>query len=74
MAEPASRVGAEDAADFRFREPGREPYRFTVDDVYAMQRLGVLGEKGGIELIGGVLLMRSSDVPFRFHSRDLACL
>ena len=60
---------------FRGREPGREPYRFTVENVRTLERIGVLGDKGGsFELIEGLLLMRSSDVPIRLHSSDLAVL
>lgn len=57
---------------FRGQAPDRRPYRFTNDNVEAMQRIGVLGPKGGFELIDGVILMRSSDVPVRLHSSDLA--
>lgn len=55
--------------DFRGREPGRRPYRFTIDDVYAIQNLGILGTSS--ELLDGVLFMRKAAVPVRFHSMDL---
>ena len=69
----AAYLGTTALSEFRLMEPGRDAYRFTVDDVYAMQRLGVISGKG-TELIDGVLLMRGSDIPVRLHSQDLITL
>ena len=59
-------------SQFRGRVPDRNPYRFKLDENCAMQRLGIIGE--GFELMGGIMLMRGSDVPVRLHSSDLQAL